>query len=60
MDEDEALEMIADCEDRESQLTEWEADFLESISDYIDNGNRLSEKQIEALTSIWGRVTKRG
>ncbi len=57
---DEWLDMIDDCEDRESQLSEWEAGFIDSIREWVEKGRSLSPKQDEALTRIWDRVTSRG
>jgi hypothetical protein len=60
MDEDDVLAMIEDCENSESELTEWEADFIESISDQIGRGLSITAKQVDKLDSIWQRVTREG
>ncbi len=52
---DEVWQMIQDCENRESKLTEWEVDFIADITEKVEYG--LTEKQIEKLESIWERVT---
>jgi len=57
---DEYLEMIKDCEARESKLSDWEVSFLDSISTQIENNKILSVKQIEVLDRIWECVTKNG
>ena len=57
---DEYLTMVDDCEKRESQLTEWESGFIDSIGVRIGNDMPLTIKQIETLESIWERVTKHG
>lgn len=49
--------MIEDCEKRESQLTDWEAGFIDSISKQIAV-RPLSAKQAETLERIWERVTE--
>ena len=54
---DEYQTMIADCQNRESQLTEWEVNFLSSISDQLDDDRVLSAKQVDKLNAIWERVT---
>lgn len=54
---DEHQQMVSDCENRESKLTDWERTFIDSLSDQIANGRRLSEKQAERLDEIWERVT---
>lgn len=57
---DEYLEMINDCEDRESRLNEWECGFIESIRERIENNWPLSAKQIEKLVAIWDNATEKG
>lgn len=50
-------QMIADCEKRESKLTDWERTFIDSIRNQVDNGRGLTEKQQAKLDAIWDRVT---
>lgn len=57
---DEISQMIADCEARESRLSEWERGFIDSISKQVDQGRSLTEKQDETLNKIWDRVTENG
>lgn len=57
---DEYLTQITDCEQRESRLTPWERDFIDSLSGQLDAGRSLSPKQAEILNTIWERVTARG
>ena len=57
---DEALQMISDCEARESRLTEWEASFIDSLSKQLDRGRSLTEKQDETLNRIWDKATEGG
>lgn len=54
---DEHQQMVQDCENRESKLTDWERSFIDSISKQLADGRRLSEKQAERLDEIWERVT---
>lgn len=54
---EEHQQMVEDCENRESKLTEWEAGFIQSIREQLDRGRALSEKQAQTLDSIWERVT---
>ena len=56
-DEKEIIQMINDCADRESKLTDWESGFIASIGDMADKGMMLSEKQRERLDAIWTRIT---
>lgn len=56
----EHLQMIDDCEARESRLTEWQRDFIDSISMRVARGESLTPKQAETLESIWERATAKG
>jgi hypothetical protein len=56
----EYLQLIEDCEQRESRLTEWDAGFIDSLRSQIENGRAPSPKQIEKLDEIWERATARG
>jgi hypothetical protein len=58
MDEDEQL--VADCEARESRLTDWQRSFIDSIRKRIDDGKGLTERQREVLNDIWDRATTKG
>ena len=53
-------QLIEDCENRESRLTDWERSFLDSIKRQIENGRSLSVKQSDMLNTIWERVTAKG
>ena len=48
--------MIVDCEKRESKLTDWQREFIDSISKQIAT-RPLSVGQSEKLDEIWDRVT---
>lgn len=54
------LQMIEDCEARESRLTEWESMFVGSIAAQLAKINSLSEKQAWRLEAIWERITEKG
>jgi hypothetical protein len=58
--QDEYQTMIDDCENRESRLSDWDRDFIGSISNQLKRGLMLSKKQIETLEKILERVTKNG
>lgn len=58
--QDEILQMIQDCESRESKLTDWERGFIESIQSQLAKGKSLSPKQDEKLSSIWEKITEDG
>lgn len=49
--------MISDCEKRQSKLTDWEVNFIDSISKQRGGGRSLTVKQIASLDQIWKRVT---
>ena len=57
---DKYLRMVADCEARESRLTEWEVGFIDSINAVLGYEQSLSPKQIETLNKIWEHATERG
>jgi hypothetical protein len=50
-------QMIDDCINRESKLSDWERGFIDSIRSQVDKGNTLTPKQAETLDAIWERVT---
>ncbi len=51
--EDEISTMIDDCIKRESRMSQWERDFIQSISEK----DSLTERQVETLEKIWEKVT---
>lgn len=53
----EQQQMIDDCERRESKLTAWESDFIDSLAGRICRGHTLTDKQAEILLKIWDRIT---
>lgn len=57
---DEYLQMLDDCERRESRLTDWERGFVDSLRHQIEAGRAPSPKQIETLDRVWERATARG
>jgi hypothetical protein len=57
---DEYRQQIADCRKRERLLSAWDADFLDSISERLDDNRTLSPKQIEKLDEIWEKATSKG
>ena len=56
---DEHLQMVTDCEARESRLSEWEATFIDSIWRQLASGRALTERQAETLNRAWGKATER-
>ena len=60
MNTDEHVSMIEDCQKRESNLTEWEINFIDSIDHLIGKGFGLTTMQDKTLTDIWEKVTSNG
>lgn len=56
----EYLQMLTDCEKRESRLTDWERGFVDSLRAQIERGRAPSPKQVETLDTIWERATAKG
>ena len=54
---DEYTQMLADCEKRESKLSDWERTFIDSLGQQIARGRTPTPKQTATLDAIWGRVT---
>lgn len=57
---DEYLTLVDDCEKRESRLTEWQAEFIDSIRRQLENEKPLSIRQVETLENIWELATADG
>ena len=57
---DEYATMVADCEKRESRLSDWERGFIDSLSRQLADGRGLMPKQAEWLDLVWERVTANG
>jgi hypothetical protein len=56
-DRDEQQRMIDDCETRSSKMSDWESDFIDSLSKQMAQGRTLSAKQCDVLDKIWEKVT---
>lgn len=54
------LQQCEDCEKRESRLTEWERNFIDSVRAQIEQGRRPTPKQIETLDRVWEQATAKG
>ena len=50
-------QMIEDCEKRQQKLSEWELQFIDSISNQLGKGKSLTDKQAARLEAIWDKVT---
>lgn len=52
---------IEDCMARDNKMTEWEQNFVQSLSEQLErSANGLSQKQIDVLDRVWEKVTKNG
>lgn len=54
---DEHMQLIEDCEARESKLGDWEANFIDSLRRQMEDGRTLTANQVEKLEEVWERVT---
>ena len=59
IDDDEAMGLIDECWNFGDSLTDWEANFLDSISEQLDGGRRLTDRQFEVLEKIADEVPQR-
>ena len=57
---EESLTLIADCEHRSERLSDWEANFIDSLRRQIEDGRRPTANQAEALDKIWQQATAHG
>jgi hypothetical protein len=54
---EEYQQIVEDCINRESKLTDWERGFISNINDTLDADDGLSATQAEILEGIWERIT---
>ena len=54
---EETMTMIEDCLKRDSKMSTWECEFMESIKEQLISRGSLSEKQLDRLNEIWEKVT---
>lgn len=57
---DDHLQMIEDCEARESRMSNWERDFIASCSERLGEDKSLTPGMSEKLEEIWDKVTAGG
>lgn len=48
--------MVDDCMKRESKLSAWEQNFIQSLSERLHSGT-ISSRQLSILEDIWERIT---
>lgn len=51
-------QLLDDCEEHDSKLSDWERDFLDSIRGYICRSDYMTSSQIATLEQIWERATR--
>jgi hypothetical protein len=56
-DRDEHTQMVADCMNRESKLSDWERGFIDSMYNRLLKGGSLTAPMDKTLTEIWEKVT---
>ena len=56
----EYLQLIDDCEQRESRLSDWERGFIDSMREQIGSGRVPSSMQLDTLDAAWERATAKG
>ena len=50
---DEIIDMLNDCNNRESKLSDWEKDFIQTVYEQ----DFITDKKKEKLDLIWERIT---
>jgi hypothetical protein len=53
-------QMVKDCEERESRLTDWERGFIDGIGRRLAQGLRLTVPQAVLLDEVWDKATENG
>lgn len=53
-------EVIDDCRKRDKMLNAWDADFLDSIENRLNEKRILTPKQTDKLDEIWEKATSKG
>lgn len=54
---EEVNQMIEDCEKRQEKMSEWEQNFIDSVSNQLGKGKDISPKQYAVLERIWEKIT---
>jgi len=50
-------QMVLDCWNRKTKLSEWERNFIENVSAQLARKQPLRPAQIEVLDELWEKVT---
>lgn len=56
-----ALQMLEDIGEADGvmggiKLSDWESEFIDSVTTRLESGRALSEAQLESLEKIWNRI----
>lgn len=51
-------DMVADCEARDTKMSDWEQQFISDIAKRLSQGQSLTVNQSAKLEMIWERVTE--
>ncbi len=51
-------QLLDECEEHDSRLSDWEREFLDSLRGYVHRDDYLTGSQIATLEQIWERVTR--
>ena len=57
---EENLQLVEDCEARESRLDNWQREFIESIGRQLRQGRGLTAAQQDKLNEVWEHATAEG
>ncbi len=57
---EEHRQMVEDCMARESRMSEWEQEFMQSLAELLAAGRGLTDRQAKKLSDIWDKVTEGG
>ena len=59
-DSAEQIQLIEDCEARESRLDDWSVNFIDSLRRQLEGGRALTLNQATKLNEIWELATAKG
>jgi hypothetical protein len=50
-------QLISDCEKRESKMSDWEREFIDSVATRLRRGDSLTIRQCQIIEQIWEKIT---
>lgn len=56
----EYIQLIDDCEKRDTKISAWDVDFLVSIRERLERKQPLTQKQSNILDEIWEKAMRNG